>query len=184
MAQTIRLWPAAHVAGGEDAGNAGGVIVVALHVAARVELQAQLADRAVVFGVDETERQQAKIAIQRRIRWRGFRFMVKRPLRSFDHSKRTPWSFLTTPFSPLKALGVDGEIADFLAGQFVGFFVGAAGAEDHRPFWPGLDRAIDDGFGRARIRAAGRSSNCCTLLQPWRRARCRGSPPRCPRRRG
>ena len=50
---------AADVAGGEDAGEAGGVVLVALHVAARVELQAQLADRAVVFGVDKAQGQQA-----------------------------------------------------------------------------------------------------------------------------
>ena len=50
---------AADVAGSEDAGDAAHVIVVDLHVAALVFGQTELLDGAGVFGVDETQGQQA-----------------------------------------------------------------------------------------------------------------------------
>src|SRR5580693_1315058 len=63
---------AADVAGGEDAGKAGGVVPVALYVAASVEFQAQLSDGAIVFGVNKAQGEQAQITIQFKFARGGF----------------------------------------------------------------------------------------------------------------
>src|SRR5438876_11342280 len=48
---------AAKIAGGEDAGHAGHVVLIRDDIAALVELEAELTDRAVLFGTEETHRQ-------------------------------------------------------------------------------------------------------------------------------
>ncbi len=62
---------AANVAGGKDAGDAGGVVFVAGDIAAGIELEPKLADGAVVLGVDEAEGEQAQIAIKLEFASRG-----------------------------------------------------------------------------------------------------------------
>jgi hypothetical protein len=52
-------------------------------------------------------------------------------------------------------LGVDREVADVAAEDLGGLFVGAAGAEDHRPVGPRLEVAGGDGFVAARFGGAG-----------------------------
>src|SRR5690348_3552502 len=54
---------AAHIAGGEDAGDAGHVVVVHHDVAAGVELEAKLLDGAWVLGADEAHGQQAQVTV-------------------------------------------------------------------------------------------------------------------------
>ena len=54
---------AAHVTGGEDAGDAAHVVVVDLDISPVVFLQPELVDRAGMLGVEEAHRQQAQVAV-------------------------------------------------------------------------------------------------------------------------
>ena len=56
--------PAAHVACGEDSGDAGHVVLVHLYVAARIKLEPELPDRAIMLGADKAQRQEAKVAVE------------------------------------------------------------------------------------------------------------------------
>src|SRR5687767_2878318 len=56
--------PAAQIAGGEDARDASHVVLVRDDVAALVQLEPELADRAVLLGAEETEREEAEVAVQ------------------------------------------------------------------------------------------------------------------------
>src|SRR4051812_26495604 len=59
--------PAAGVAGGEDAGDAGHVVVVDDDVAALVELELELRDRAVGLWAEEAHGQEAQVAVEREL---------------------------------------------------------------------------------------------------------------------
>src|SRR5690606_11955292 len=60
--------PATDIPRREDAGDAGHVVLVDHHVAAGVELQAQLADGAFGLGAEEAQRQEAQVAIELELR--------------------------------------------------------------------------------------------------------------------
>ena len=118
-----------------------------MHVAAGVFLQAKLIDRAGVLGADEAHRQQAQVAVEREFAAGDFLHLVAAAGVLAPFEADGVELFHDAVFAA-EALGVDGEVADFAAGHFVGFLVGGAGAEDHRPVGPG--HFIGARFGRTR----------------------------------
>src|ERR1035438_6374879 len=56
---------AAHVAGGENAGDRGHVGFIGGDVAARVETHAELVDRAILYGTQEAHGKQHEVRVQR-----------------------------------------------------------------------------------------------------------------------
>src|SRR5580658_6098287 len=65
-----------------------------------------------------------------------------------------------------EGLGVDGEIANLLAGDGVGLFVSAAGPENHRPVRPRLNASLDDQLMMPTIRWARKKLKLPNAIAP------------------
>src|SRR5688500_10312443 len=128
---------AADVAGGEHAGHARHVILVRDHVAAVVELQAELADRAVLFGAEEAEGEEAQVAVEFELAARNFLELRRAARRVLLPLQADAVELLHRAVAVTgEGFRVDREVADVRREDRFGFLVRAARAVDHRPQRP------------------------------------------------